>query len=353
MTSIHLKSVSKSFAATHAVNNVDLDVTSGEFVALLGPSGCGKTTLLRLIAGLERPDCGVISFDGRIVADNDRFVDPEDRGLGMVFQSYALWPTMTVAENIAFGLRVRGWSKQQRDKAVERALNTVKLHGLGGRRPSQLSGGQRQRVALARCLALEPKLILLDEPLANLDAHLRTSVLEELRRIHREIGATFILVTHDQSEAMQVADRVVVMNAGKIEQVGTPEALFAMPRTKMVAGFIGESNLVPVKVSNGNAGLYFEILGEKFPAEVQAPGNYLACFRPGDLELVDRAGPGTIEAIVTGCNYRGGFYVSRCRLAGEMPVEFDVHSPLRMAIDTCVYLRIGKSWLLPAELDAA
>jgi iron(III) transport system ATP-binding protein len=352
MTSLSLASVSKSFAATRAVCDVDLDVASGEFVALLGPSGCGKTTLLRLIAGLERPDNGAISFDGAVVASQERFVDPEDRHLGMVFQSYALWPTMTVAENIGFGLRVRGWSKPERNEAVARALSVVKLDGLGARRPSQLSGGQKQRVALARCLALEPRLILLDEPLANLDPHLRTSVLDELRRIHREIGATFVLVTHDQAEAMQVADRIVVMNAGGIEQAGTPEALYAMPQTRMVARFIGESSVVPVEVRGSDAGLYFELAGQKFPADVSASGAYLASFRPGDLALVSTAGAGAIEAIVTGCSYRGDFYALRCRTVGEPAVELDVRSPSRAELDQRVLLRIGKSWLLPAGRDA-
>ena len=354
MTRLSLASVSKSFGATRAISKVNLELAAGEFVALLGPSGCGKTTLLRLIAGLERPDDGVISFDGVVVADRDRFVDPEDRHLGMVFQSYALWPTMTVAENIDFGLRVRGWSKQKRSEAVHRALGAVKLEGFGARRPSQLSGGQRQRVALARCLALEPRLILLDEPLANLDTHLRTSVLDEFRRIHDEMGATFVLVTHDQAEAMQVADRVVVMNAGRIEQIGTPEALYGMPQSEMVAKFIGESSVVPVDVRNrpDSAGFYFKLAGETFPADVTAPGSYLACFRPEDLVVVDNAAPGTIGATVIHCAYRGGYYVLRCRISGEPAVELDLRSATRIALNKHVQVRIGKSWMLPAGREA-
>ncbi len=348
MTGLSLVSVSKSFAASRAVRDVDLDIASGEFVALLGPSGCGKTTLLRLIAGLERPDSGTIAFDGTVVASREQFVDPEDRHLGMVFQSYALWPTMTVAENIAFGLRVRGWRKRKRDEAVARALRLVKLEGFGARRPAQLSGGQKQRVALARCLALEPSLILLDEPLANLDPHLRTSMLDELRRIHREVGATFVLVTHDQAEAMQAADRIIVMNAGAIEQVGTPEALYATPRSGMVAGFIGESSLVPVEVHSSDSGLWFELAGRRFPAGAPGPGTYLACFRPSDVALVDNAAADAVEAIVTACSYRGEFYAVRCRLVDAESVELDLRSPSRAELDRRVRLRISNSWLLPA-----
>jgi iron(III) transport system ATP-binding protein len=351
MTRLSLSSVSKSFAAVHAVNSVDLEIAEGEFVALLGPSGCGKTTLLRLIAGLERPEQGTIAFDGEVVAGTGRFVDPEDRRLGMVFQSYALWPTMTVAENIGFGLRVRGRSRRERDIAVERAMQTVKLDGLGGRRPSQLSGGQRQRVALARCLALEPRLILLDEPLANLDAHLRSSVLEELRRIHREVGATFVLVTHDQSEAMQVADRVIVMNAGRIEQVGTPEALYATPATDMVARFIGESTVVPVVVRQGDDGLVFDLAGASLAADVETPGAYLACLRAADISLVDDVSD-ALAATVVSCSYRGGFYVVRCRLK-DSAVELDAHSAVRVAVDAPVRMTVRRAWLLPRVREAA
>jgi iron(III) transport system ATP-binding protein len=348
MTGLSLVSVSKSFAASRAVSDVDLDIASGEFVALLGPSGCGKTTLLRLIAGLERPDNGSIIFDGTVVASREHFVAPEDRHLGMVFQSYALWPTMTVAENVGFGLRVRRWPRRKRDDAVARVLRLVKLEGLGDRRPSQLSGGQKQRVALARCLALEPRVILLDEPLANLDPHLRTAMLDELKRIHREVGATFLLVTHDQAEAMQAADRIVVMNAGGIEQIGTPESLYAMPRSKMVAGFIGEGSVVPVEVRSDGTGLCFELAGQRCPAAVPAPGAYLACFRPGDITLVDAA-VGAIEAIVTACSYRGEFYAVRCRLANDEAVELELRSPSRAELDRRVRLRINNSWLLPAK----
>jgi iron(III) transport system ATP-binding protein len=352
MAEVEVRDIKKSFGGggAAAVDGISLKCSDGEYLVLLGPSGCGKTTLLRLIAGLERPDDGAISFDGAVVAGSERFVDPEDRHLGMVFQSYALWPTMTVAQNVGFGLRVRGLARRERNAAIARALSIVKLDGLDARRPSQLSGGQKQRVALARCLALEPRLILLDEPLANLDPHLRTSVLDELRRIHREIGATFVLVTHDQDEAMQVADRIVVMNAGGIEQVGTPEALYAMPKTRMVAEFIGESSVVPVEVRNDGDGaaLCFKLAGQKFPAAAPAPGSYLACFRPGDLVLASAAVAGAVEASVTGCSYRGDFYALRCRVDGEEAVELELHSFSRAELNQRVLVRIGKSWLLPA-----
>ena len=248
MDQVSVRQISKSFRDTTVLRDVTLSVEPGTFLALLGPSGCGKTTLLRLIAGLERPTSGEIEIAGRVVAGPANWVETEARQLGMVFQSYALWPHMDVADNVGFGLAVRGVHGAERATRVQAALATVGLDGLGGRRPAELSGGQRQRAALARCLVTEPALILLDEPLANLDPHLREYMQIEFRRIHRETGTTFVFVTHDQAEAMALADQVAVMDAGRLQQLGTPQQLYRQPATRMVAEFFGKGVVLPVEV---------------------------------------------------------------------------------------------------------
>jgi len=230
----------KSYGPVQAVNNLSLDINAGQFVALLGPSGCGKTTLLNLVAGFAAPDRGDIFINGRSV----RGVPPHERGVGVVFQDYALFPHMSVAENLAFPLEVRGMQRAEIKARVETALNLVRLDDLGGRRPDQLSGGQQQRVALGRALIYEPPILLLDEPFGALDRRLRDSMQLELKALHRRLGITFVFVTHDQDEAMTMADMVVVMQAGQIQQQGAPMALYDRPRTSFVAGFLGDCNLI-------------------------------------------------------------------------------------------------------------
>jgi sulfate transport system ATP-binding protein len=241
--SISVRQVSKTFGTFQALRDVSLDVKTGELVALLGPSGSGKTTLLRIIAGLETPDCGAVYFHGE-EATNRRV---QERRVGFVFQQYALFRHMTVFENVAFGLRVRPRRLRPRRseirERVQKLLELVQLEWLANRYPSQLSGGQRQRVALARALAVEPKVLLLDEPFGALDAKVRQELRRWLRRLHNEINVTGVLVTHDQEEALEVADRVVVMNAGKIEQVGTPEEVFHNPASEFVLNFLGHVNV--------------------------------------------------------------------------------------------------------------
>jgi len=232
--------VRKSYGHVVAVAGVDLTVEEGEFFTLLGPSGSGKTTLLRLIAGFERPDAGRIELGGRDVTS----VPPHLREPHSVFQDYALFPHMTVGDNIGYGLRVKGVARGERSKRIERALRMVRLVGLDRRRPSQLSGGQRQRVALARAVVNEPEVLLLDEPLGALDLKLRQEMQLELKRIQKEVGITFVYVTHDQEEALTMSDRVAVFNAGRIEQIGTPADVYERPATEFVAGFIGISNLL-------------------------------------------------------------------------------------------------------------
>ena len=234
---LRLEQVEKHFGATAAVNGVTLEIARGEFFALLGPSGCGKTTLLRLVAGFEQPDAGRVILDGTDVAG----VPANERPVNTVFQHYALFPHLTVADNVAFGLRYQ--SKLQNPKSkIEEMLKLVRMEGLGARKPDQLSGGQQQRVALARALILHPKVLLLDEPLAALDVKLRKEMQVELKTLQRRVGITFIFVTHDQEEALTLADRVAVMNLGKVEQVGTTEEIFERPRTRFAADFMGAVN---------------------------------------------------------------------------------------------------------------
>jgi ABC-type Fe3+/spermidine/putrescine transport system ATPase subunit len=243
---VELETLGKSFGTEAAVRAVSLAVEPGEFVTLLGPSGCGKTTTLRCIAGLERPDQGAIRIGGTTVASAERgiFLNPENRDIGMVFQSYAVWPHMTVFDNVAYGLRVRRARAAVVRERTMRVLDLVGLAGFAERYANNLSGGQRQRVALARAIAYEPKVVLFDEPLSNLDAKLREQMRVELVRLQKEVGITSIYVTHDQAEALVMSDRVVVMDKGTIQQIGDPHAIYARPANSFVASFIGVANLI-------------------------------------------------------------------------------------------------------------
>jgi ABC-type Fe3+/spermidine/putrescine transport system ATPase subunit len=237
---VELVGVTKRFGGVAAVDGIDLDVRPGEFLSLLGPSGCGKTTTLRLIAGFERPDEGEVRIGGRDVSR----VPPYRRDVNTVFQSYALFPHLTVEDNVAYGLKQRGLGRRERRVRAGEMLELVRLGGFGGRKPRQLSGGQQQRVALARALVMHPRVLLLDEPLGALDLKVRKELQIELKRIQEEIGITFVYVTHDQEEALAMSDRVVVMNAGRIEQIGEPREIYDRPATAWVAAFIGETNFV-------------------------------------------------------------------------------------------------------------
>ncbi|AMX96495.1 ABC transporter ATP-binding protein [Mesorhizobium ciceri] len=242
MTSaVSFQKASRHFGSVRAVDAVDLDIAPGEFFAMLGPSGSGKTTCLRLIAGFEQPTSGSISIFG----DRAEGVPPYRRNVNTVFQDYALFPHLNVLDNVAYGLMVKGVGKAERHKAAEEALSLVRLPGYGARRPGQLSGGQRQRVALARALVNQPKVLLLDEPLGALDLKLRENMQEELKSLQKALGITFVFVTHDQGEALSMADRVAVFNDGKIMQIGTPEDIYQRPRTRFVADFVGSSNVLP------------------------------------------------------------------------------------------------------------
>jgi multiple sugar transport system ATP-binding protein len=254
MAQVSLRNLVKHFDNdTQAVRGIDLDIADKEFVVLVGPSGCGKSTTLRMIAGLEDITGGEIRVDGEVVND----VPPKDRDMAMVFQNYALYPHMTVFENMSFGLRLKRFPKDEIKRRVNEAARILDLAELLDRKPRQLSGGQRQRVAMGRAIVRNPKVFLFDEPLSNLDAKLRVQMRTEIKRVHQKVKTTTVYVTHDQVEAMTLADRVVVMNGGKIEQVGTPHELYHQPRTRFVAGFIGSPamNLIPCKLDQNGAGL--------------------------------------------------------------------------------------------------
>jgi iron(III) transport system ATP-binding protein len=246
---LELDDVSKSYGSERVIEDLSLSVHEGEILTLLGPSGCGKTTTLRLIAGLERPNGGEVALNGAPVSSPGRFVEPEDRGIGVVFQEFALFPHLTAAENVAFGLE--GWDASARERRVDELLDLVGLEAQGDSYPDELSGGQQQRVALARSLAPEPEVLLLDEPFSNLDVDLRVKMREEVRRILKETGVTAISVTHDQEEALSISDRVAVMNDGRIEQVGDPEQVFQQPESRFVAGFLGHASFLPGYVHGG------------------------------------------------------------------------------------------------------
>ncbi|GGL74676.1 ABC transporter ATP-binding protein [Wenxinia marina] len=271
---IHLESIHKYYGDYHALRGIDLDIRPGEFFSLLGPSGCGKTTLLRTIAGFEDVSSGNMFIDGR---DMKR-VPANQRPTNMVFQSYAIFPHLTVAENVGFGLRRDPRPKAEKAKAVEEALEMVGLRGYGKRAAHALSGGQRQRVALARALILKPKVLLLDEPLSALDKKMREQMQVELIRLQRSVGITFILVTHDQEEALVMSDRIAVMFEGEIGQMADPETLYRRPNSRRVAEFIGKMNILPGHVTEGGPGVTVDVagLGRAEVATEQAPGGVVA-----------------------------------------------------------------------------
>ena len=294
---IEIRNVSKQFGNFQALGDVSLDIEAGELVALLGPSGCGKTTLLRIIAGLETPDQGSILFSGEDTTD----VHVRERGVGFVFQHYALFRHMTVFENVAFGLRVKPRasrpSEAQIKEKVHSLLGLVQLDWLADRFPSQLSGGQRQRIALARALAVEPKVLLLDEPFGALDAKVRKELRRWLRRLHDDLHVTSIFVTHDQEEALEVADRVVLMNAGKIEQIGSPQEVWDNPASPFVYGFLGDVNLFHGRAHEGEVQLEGMKLDSPEHSGAQN-AKALAYVRPHDLE-VERYAPGATGLVAT------------------------------------------------------
>lgn len=284
---LSIRGVSKSYGATLALQDVDLELPGGKLICFLGPSGCGKTTLLRIIAGLESVSAGSVWLGDVELTD----VPTHKRNVGMVFQSFALFPHLSVAENVAYGLRIRGASRQERRRRADELLALVQLEGLGSRGVAQLSGGQRQRVAMARALALDPQLFLLDEPLSALDAKLREAMQVELRRLQRRVGITTIIVTHDQEEAMTMADLVVVMGNNRVQQVGAPMEVYRRPVNRFVADFLGSNNFLPAEVLGEGA---VSVLGQRLmlPVPAGTAGQVTLSVRPEDLRLATEKPPG-------------------------------------------------------------
>ena len=292
MSGVLLENIFKSYGSIEVVHGIDLEVAEQEFVVLVGPSGCGKSTTLRMIAGLEEISAGKLTIDGKVM----NRVAPKDRDVAMVFQNYALYPHLTVFENIAFGLRIRKEPKDRIQKTVEEVSEILGLTPYLDRRPAELSGGQRQRVAMGRAIVRHPKVFLFDEPLSNLDAKLRTQMRAEIKRLHKRLGATSVYVTHDQVEAMTLADRIVVMNDGYIEQIGTPMELFNNPANTFVASFIGSPpmNQMPAKITNSASGLTASVHNATISVpggiDVQEGQSVVIGVRPEHLTLDDRDG---------------------------------------------------------------
>jgi len=317
MTFLSLAGVQKQFGATIAVEDFNLEAERGEFVSFLGPSGCGKTTTLRMIAGFEQPTGGRITIDGQDIT----YRPPNRRNVGMVFQSYALFPNMTVAGNIGFGMRVRKRSSADVAKRVEELITLIHLEGRGDRYPYQLSGGQQQRVALARALAIEPQVLLLDEPLSALDAKIRIVLRKEIRAIQRQLGITTVYVTHDQEEALSLSDRVVVMSEGRIEQIGAPADIYNFPATPFVASFVGTLNLLAVKVIDASAAR-ISIEGQEVRAAkpidaASSGGTVTVAIRPESIEFGEGGGSNRLSGMVEDVSFLGSIVRSRVRLGAS------------------------------------
>ena len=339
---VRIDHLDKHFGPETAVLDFNILIEPGEFVTLLGPSGCGKTTTLRCVAGLERPDAGEIHIGDKLVASHDKeiYLNPEERNIGMVFQSYAVWPHMTVFDNVAYGLKVRRASKEETRKKTMNALELVGLDQQADRYATKLSGGQRQRVALARAIVYEPNVILFDEPLSNLDAKLRETMRDEIVRLQKEVGITSIFVTHDQSEALVMSDRVVVMDKAVIQQVGNPQDIYANPANSFVANFIGVTSLLEGKIIARDGNICdLEILANKDKGSfrIQAAGapnvtageNVYISLRPEDVLLHINEPTGTdngnvVEAKVIDTVYLGSFLECRVDVNGhEVNIQID------------------------------
>ncbi|MEX3958897.1 ABC transporter ATP-binding protein [Trinickia sp. EG282A] len=335
MADLILRGVSKRYPDAMAVDGLDLAIPAGAFVALLGPSGCGKTTTLRMLAGFENVDAGQIVLGNQVLSSPDTHVPPEHRRMGMVFQSYALWPHMSVAQNVGYALKLRGVRAAEYERRVREALESVHLAEYADAAPQALSGGQRQRVALARCLASEARVVLLDEPLANLDRHLRASMEQAFREFHRRTGATFVYVTHDQAEAMALADRVAVMHRGRLVQWATPEELYQRPRNEWLARFIGNGSLL-------------EVVGQPLgPIDGQPLMDALGCaegqrvpvlVRPQHVRL-DESG---VVGEVRDCVFRGERYEVLIGLPDQQ--QLLAYHGCHVAIGQRVTARISQAW---------
>ncbi len=354
MTRLAIEGLTKRFGDVVAVETLDLGIDNHEFISLLGPSGCGKTTTLRCIAGFEQPSAGRITFDGTDIVDRL----PEDRNIGMVFQNYALFPHMTVRENLAFGLEMRKIQATDRQARIDRVLDIVQLGGLGDRYPRQLSGGQQQRVALARAIVIEPAILLLDEPLANLDAKLREEMRFFIRSLQQEVGITTVYVTHDQGEAMVMSDRIVVMFDGAVHQIGTPTDIYDRPTTHAVANFIGQSNFIAAEIKGRDSDGIYRLetslgpLSSRFSGTLERGQRVDLLVRPEAIEL-------TSDGIVNGANLIAAELQERyflgntlaCRLKGSDGSVLAAQAPpwLDLGVGEPIGCRFApeRTWLIP------
>ena len=360
MPLLRIEAVVKTFGTVRAVDGLSLDIRAGEFFALLGPSGCGKTTLLRMLAGFETPDQGRILLGGEDIAK----VLPHQRPVNMMFQNYALFPHLNVRDNIAFGLRRARMPRAEIRTRVAEMVALVKLEGLEKRKPDQLSGGQRQRVALARSLARRPLVLLLDEPLAALDKKLRESTQLELMELQRRLGLTFIIVTHDQEEAMTVADRIGVMDNGRLEQVATPRVLYEAPRSRWIAGFVGDVNLFEGQVESREAGRVLIATGDAGTIAVAEPRDPITnpaigvAIRPEKVRL-SRRGPASdaanshainrLEGVVTDVSYLGGLTAYKVKLDTGAVVRSSIANTVRLDVDAYQAGQRVVAWFTPDD----
>ncbi|WP_240470605.1 ABC transporter ATP-binding protein [Halomonas halocynthiae] len=361
---LSIAGATKYFSSQAALSGVSLDIAPGEFIALLGPSGCGKTTMLRTLAGFEALSAGHITLNGRHLDDGSRPLPPEERNMGMVFQTYALWPHMSVADNVGYALKLQGIRGQEYQRRVDEALALVELAAYGNRPPQELSGGQRQRVALARCLVTSPEVVLLDEPLANLDRHLRAAMEDSFRDFHQRTQATLVYVTHDQGEAMSLADRIAVMRDGRLIQLATPEVLYRQPRTPWVADFIGQGSIMKLPGLTPST----TVNGEHLTASLRAwnkgqnTKTTHVVVRPEHVRLSPinttprsamsglTSNNGTdsqIGARVVSSIFRGERYEVHLRLADG--TQLQAYSPTYLAAESAVGVTIQRAWCLEPD----
>lgn len=323
-SSVSIKNITKTFGEVKAVNNASIEIKEGEFFTLLGSSGCGKTTLLRTIAGFYTQNGGNLYFGDKLI-DN---VPAYKRNIGMVFQNYAIFPHMTVGENVAYGLKARKVSKNEIERRVQAALDMVELGHLKERRPSDMSGGQQQRVALARAIVIEPGILLMDEPLSNLDAKLRVKMRNDIKKLQTRLGITTIYVTHDQQEALAVSDRIAVMNSGVIQQIGTPEEIYMRPSNKFVAGFIGTSNFINCEIIKKGSDNFIKIKEGEFKVDIDEnyEGKAIYSIRPEGILLTDKSGVNVLKGKVVNKVFLGDFLNYTIELSDGQQIEVNEYN---------------------------